>query len=227
MHSRPIARLVALTLAAVLTATLTACARGESPLLVPAPAALAAPAPDSFVVRFETTRGPFDLLVRRHWSPNGADRLHYLARHGFYDGVRFFRVVPGFVAQFGLSGDTAVAAAWRERTIPDDTVRASNRRGTVAFARGGPETRTTQLFVNLKDNPRLDELNGFGFPPVGEVVSGMETVVDSLYQGYGEGPPRGMGPSQDSIRVLGTPYLEREFPELDWVRRASVVKEWK
>ncbi|HEY0969401.1 MAG TPA: peptidylprolyl isomerase [Gemmatimonadales bacterium] len=223
MLPRSIARLVALAL----VATFAACMRGESPLLVPEPAALAAPAPDSFVVRFETTRGPFDLLVRRAWSPNGADRLHYLVRHGFYDGVRFFRVVPDFVAQFGLSGDTALAEVWRERTIPDDTVRASNRRGTVAFARAGPETRTTQLYINLKDNPKLDTLNGFGFPPVGEVVSGMDAVVDSLYQGYGEGPPRGAGPSQDSIRVLGTPYLEREFPELDWVRRATVVREWR
>ena len=199
---------------------------GGSPLLAPEPEALTATAPDSFVVRFETTRGPFELLVRRHWAPLGADRLYYLARHGFYDGTRFFRVVPNFVVQFGLSGDTAVTAAWRERSIPDDTVRASNARGTVSFARGGPATRTTQIFINLRDNARLDALNGFGFPPVGEIVSGM-AVVDSLHSGYGEGAPRGMGPSQDSIRLQGTPYLERDFPLLDWIRTTAVVREWK
>ena len=177
-------------------------------------------------MRFETTKGPFDVLVRRPWSPHGADRLHWLARHGFYDGVHFFRVVPNFVVQFGLPGDTAVSARWRERRIPDDTVRATNGRGTVSFARGGPATRTTQLFVNLRDNARLDALDGFGFPPVGEVVRGME-VVDSLHSGYGEGPPRGRGPSQDSIRVLGAEYLERGFPELDRVTRAVIVEEWR
>lgn len=202
-----------------------ACARGR-PLLEPAPAALAAPAPDSFVVAFETSQGRFDVLARRHWAPHGVDRFHYLVRHGFYDGVRFFRVVPNFVAQFGMSGDTAVTAAWRGRAIPDDSVAATNAKYTVAFARGGPRTRTTQLFVNLRDNARLDTLNGFGFPPIGEVVAG-RPVVDSLHAGYGEGAPRGRGPSQDSIRRQGNAYLERAFPELDWVRSARVVREWK
>ncbi|HEU4631991.1 MAG TPA: peptidylprolyl isomerase [Gemmatimonadaceae bacterium] len=207
----------------------TACARAprSQPLLAPTPDALAAPAPDSFLVTFETTRGPVDVLVRRHWSPAGADRLYYLVRHGFYDGARFFRVVPGFVVQFGIPADPAVAEAWRERRIPDDTVRASNRRGMVSFARGGPATRTTQLFINLRDNPRLDTLNGFGFPPVGEVVNGGMAVVDSLYGGYGEGAPRGRGPSQDSIRALGEPYLAAHFPELDAIRRTRVVREWR
>lgn len=204
-----------------------ACARGR-PLLEPTPAALAARAPDSFVVAFETTAGRFDVLARRHWSPHGVDRFHYLVRHGFYDSVRFFRVVPGFVAQFGMSGDSAVTAAWRERAIPDDSVVASNAKYTLAFARGGPATRTTQLFVNLRDNARLDTLNGFGFPPIAEVLEGEgRAVVDSLHDGYGEGPPRGRGPSQDSIRRQGNAYLEREFPELDWVRSARVVREWK
>ena len=205
---------------------LAACAR-PSPLLAPAPERLARAAPDSFVVAFETTRGRFDVLVRRAWSPAGVDRVYYLVRSGFYDGARFFRVVPGFVAQFGIPADPAVSAAWRERRIPDDTVRATNRRGTVSFARGGPATRTAQLFVNLRDNPRLDTLNAFGFPPVGEVIGGGMAVVDSLHGGYGEGPPRGRGPSQDSVRLQGEAYLARDFARLDAIRRARVVREWK
>ena len=214
-----------LVLAALLLAA-AACAR-PSPLLAPSPERLARVAPDSFVVAFETTRGRFDVLVRRAWSPAGADRVHYLVRHGFYDGARFFRVVPGFVAQFGLPADPAVAEAWRQRRLPDDTVRASNLRGRVSFARGGPGTRTTQLFVNLRDNPRLDTLNTFGFPPIGEVLPGGLAVLDSLHGGYGEGPPRGRGPSQDSIRLQGEPYLARDFPRLDAIRRAMVVQEWR
>jgi peptidyl-prolyl cis-trans isomerase A (cyclophilin A) len=214
-------------LAAYAATLAAACAPRARPLLAPDPAALTAAAPDSFLVAFETTRGPVDVLVRRYWSPAGADRLYYLVRHGFYDGARFFRVVPGFVVQFGIPADPAVAEAWKERRIPDDTVRASNRRGMVSFARGGPATRTTQLFVNLRDNPRLDTLNTFGFPPVGEVVNGGMAVVDSLHGGYGEGPPRGRGPSQDSIRTLGEPYLAAHFPELDAVRRARVAREWR
>jgi peptidyl-prolyl cis-trans isomerase A (cyclophilin A) len=221
-------RLALATLAAGALLTALACARAprSQPLLAPTPADLEAAAPDSFLVTFTTTRGPEAVLVRRHWSPAGVDRLYYLVRHGFYDGARFFRVVPGFVVQFGIPAQPAVAEAWKERGIPDDTVRASNRRGTVSFARGGPATRTTQLFVNLRDNPRLDTLNTFGFPPVGEVVNGGMAVVDSLYGGYGEGAPRGRGPSQDSIRVLGEPYLAANFPELDAIRAARIVKAW-
>ena len=212
--------------AAVAAALLSgACARGR-PLLAPSAEALAERAPDSFVVAFETSAGRFDVLARRHWAPHGVDRFHYLVRHGFYDGVRFFRVVPNFVAQFGMSGDTAVSAAWRERGIPDDTVRTTNAKYTLAFARGGPATRTTQLFVNLRDNARLDTLNGFGFPPFGEVVAG-RAAVDSLHGGYGEGPPRGRGPSQDSIRRQGNDYLRRAFPLLDSVATARVIREWR
>jgi peptidyl-prolyl cis-trans isomerase A (cyclophilin A) len=217
---------LALRSAAALLLAAVACSR-PSPLLLPSPERLARAAPDSFVVAFETTRGRFDVLVRRAWSPAGADRVHYLVRHGFYDGARFFRVVPGFVAQFGIPADPAVAAVWRERTLPDDSVRSTNRRGAVSFSRGGPRTRSTQLFVNLRDNPRLDTLNAFGFPPIGEVLPGGLAVLDSLHGGYGEGPPRGRGPSQDSIRLQGEPYLARGFPRLDAIRRARVVREWK
>lgn len=215
-----------LPLLALLALLAAACGRPPS-LLQPSPKALAEAAPDSFVVAFETTRGPFDVMVRRHWSPAGADRLWYLVRGGFYDGARFFRVVPGFVAQFGIAADPAVSEAWRERWLPDDSVRATNRRGTLSFARGGPRTRTTQLFVNLRDNARLDELNGFGFPPVAEVLGDGMAVVDSLHGGYGEGPPQGRGPVQERIRAEGEPYLARDFPLLDAIRRASVVREWK
>ena len=200
---------------------LAACARPS--LLAPTPDDLATVAPDSFVVAVETTAGRFDVIVRREWAPAGVDRFHHLVRAGFYDGARFFRVVPGFVAQFGIPADPAVSEAWRTRRIPDDTVRASNLRGRIAFARGGPNTRTTQLFVNLRDNPRLDTLNAFGFPPIGEVLGDGMAVVDSLHGGYGEGPPRGRGPAQDSIRLQGEPYLARGWPERDAIRRAYVV----
>src|SRR5690606_36001626 len=158
----------------------SACAPAPSPLLQPRPAELTRAAPDSFVVRLETTRGDVDVMVRRDWAPLAADRFHYLVRQGFYDDVRIFRVVPNFVAQFGLSGDTAVAAAWRGLRFPDEPVRHSNVRGTLSFARGGENTRGTQVYINLRDNARLDTLNGFGFPPFAEVIDGME-VVDSLY----------------------------------------------
>jgi peptidyl-prolyl cis-trans isomerase A (cyclophilin A) len=206
---------VALALVAV------ACGR-RNPLLEPDPKAARVVAPDSFVVRFTTTRGPFDVQFVREWGPQGADRVYQLVRSGYYDGVRFFRVLPGFVAQFGAHGDPAVARAWERRFIPDDTVKQINRRGTVSFATSGPNTRTTQLFVNLAGNARLDRL---GFAPVGRVVDGMAQVVDSLYAGYGEGPPRGQGPDQDRIAAEGNAYLEREFPRLDQVREARVVRE--
>lgn len=205
-----------------------ACARG-SPLLDPRPEALERPAPDSFDVRFETTRGPFVIRARRDWSPLAVDRFHYLVRHRFYDDVRFFRVVAGFVAQFGLTGRPPLDSIWQARRLPDEPVRSTNRRGAVAYARGGPNTRSIQLYINLADNtPRLDTLNTFGFPPIGEVVAGMEDVVDSLYAGYGGTREQRLpGPSQDSIRTAGDGYLAREFPLLDRVVRARVVREWK
>jgi peptidyl-prolyl cis-trans isomerase A (cyclophilin A) len=198
------------------------CARRSA---IPRPGERLVTAPDSFRVAFETTRGRFDVMAHRGWSPNGVDRFYDLVRRQYYDSVAFFRVVPRFVAQFGLSGDPRVNDAWRTRSITDEPVGQTNRRGRIAFARGGRNTRTVQLFINLRDNPRLDTLNGFGFPPIAEVVSGME-VVDSLYSGYGEGAPRGTGPVQDSIRAEGNAYLARGFPRLDYVRRARVIKKW-
>ena len=181
--------------------------------------ALTAPAPAVFRVHFETTRGPFVIEARRAWAPVGADRLYSLVRHGFYDGVRFFRVVDGFMVQFGISGDARVSAVWRARTIPDDSVTQSNRRGTVTFATSGSDTRTTQLFVDYRDNAFLDAR---GFAPVGEVIDGMD-VVDNLWRSYGDAPPSGRGPDQERMYKEGERYLAREFPRMDRVIRARVI----
>lgn len=207
----------------IAAAAFAAACHRPVPLTSPAPKGLDAVGPDSFTVRFTTTRGPFDFKVHRDWSPRGADRIYWLVSNGYYDGVRFFRAVPNFVVQFGMNGDTAVQRAFRERRIPDDTVKRGNVRGTLSFAMGGPNTRTTQLFINLKDNQRLDPL---GFSVVAQVVAGMG-VVDSLYQGYGDGAPRGKGPSQDTISKEGEAYLARDFPLLDQVITARVVRRWR
>jgi cyclophilin family peptidyl-prolyl cis-trans isomerase len=185
--------------------------------------------PDSFVVRFETSRGQFDVITRKAWAPNGVDRFYTLVRDRFYDEARFFRVVKDFVAQFGLAADPRVTTAWRIRAIADEPVRHTNARGTISYARSGPGTRTMQIYINLKDNARLDTLNGFGFPPIAEVLSGME-VVDSLYSGYGDAARaggRGQGPSQDSINRQGNAYLTHAFPKLDYVKTARVTREWR
>lgn len=215
---------VAMSAAAIL-AVAASCAR-PAPSPERPPAAIVAAGPDSFLVRFSTTKGDFALLARRHWSPAGAARLHHLVSTGFYDDARFFRVVHNFVVQFGIPARPEVAAEWEARSIPDEPVRATNRRGTVSFARGGPASRSTQLFINLRDNARLDTLGGFGFPPVGEIVEGM-TVVMELHAGYGEGPPRGRGPAQDSIRLQGNAYLDRRFQRLDAIRSARIVRTWE
>lgn len=215
------------TLLAFLLLAAVACGGGESPdgaaasddpLLHPESEAMSQRAPDVYRVVFETSEGPVTVEVHRSWAPRGADRLYNLARHGFFEGGRFFRVLEGFVAQFGLSGRPEVDRAWRGRPIRDDSVRRSNVRGTLTFASAGEDTRTTQLFINLADNGRLD---GMGFAPVGEVVQGMSSV-DSLYAGYGEGAPRGEGPSQARILEEGNAYLAREFPELDSIRSVRV-----
>lgn len=184
------------------------------------------PVPDSFLVRFETSKGTFDVMAHKQWAPIGVDRLYSLVGNGYFDDARFYRVVKDWVAQWGLAADPRVTAAWRPRAMADEPVKHTNARGTVSYARGGPGTRSTQLYINFKDNARLDTANTFGFPPIGEVVSGMN-VVDSLYNGYGEGAPRGTGPSQDSIGRQGNAYLKRGWPKLDYIRRARVVREWR
>jgi peptidyl-prolyl cis-trans isomerase A (cyclophilin A) len=177
-------------------------------------------APERFRVRFETTKGPFVVEVTRAWAPRGADRFYNLVRAGYFDDVAFFRTISGFMVQFGIHGDPRVSAAWREARIPDDPVTQSNARGTVTFAMAGPDTRTTQLFINFKDNAFLDSQ---GFPPFGRVVEGM-SVVDSLYSGYGEGAPRGMGPDQGRAQQEGNAYFRSSFPKLDFVKTARLVK---
>ncbi len=183
------------------------------------PSSLKARAPDTYQVKFTTTQGAFVVKVTRDWAPLGADRFYNLVKNHFYDGASFFRVLPGFVVQFGISSNPRIAAAWSHATIPDDPVRQSNRRGTVTFATAGPNTRTTQVFINLADNTGLDRQ---GFAPFGEVVEGME-VVEKFYSGYGEGAPQGNGPSQELIEKQGKAYLEREFPKLDSIQTAVIV----
>ena len=178
-------------------------------------------APESYQVRFETTKGDFTVLVTRSWAPNGADRLYNLVRLGYYTDVAFYRVMDGHSAQFGLSGDPKVNGAWVGAYIPADRVRQSNRRGFLTFAQTnrGPQTRSTQLFVNLKDNTYLDR----EFAPVGEVVEGME-VVDQLYAGYGDCAPSGNGPAPQRIMYEGNEFLRKNYPLLDYVERAVFVE---
>ena len=190
------------------------------------------PAPDSFRVAFETSKGQFDVMARKAWAPIGVDRFYTLVQNKYFDDVRFFRVVKGFVAQFGMSGQPKLTEEWQRRCMADEPVQHGNSRGTMSFARGGPGTRSAQLFVNLADNPVLDSLSGFGFPPIAEVVSGME-VVDSLYSGYGDSAPRSgpqygrEGPDQDSIGARGNAYLNAGWPKLDYIKTARVVQEWR
>ena len=212
-------------LALVVVALAAACAK-PPPLTEPGDARYSRPAPDSFEVEMLTTKGPFTVRVRRQWAPNGADRFHALVQARYFDGLAFFRVVRGFVAQFGLHGDTAVSRVWATRQIRDDSVRASNARGTLAFASAGPDTRSTQLFFNLGDNQRLDRLGGIGFPPIGEVTAGI-AVLTQLYDEYSTSGGREVGgPDQDSMRTVGDDYLRRNFPLLDRIERARVVRKW-
>ncbi|HEY5166893.1 MAG TPA: peptidylprolyl isomerase [Pseudolabrys sp.] len=177
-------------------------------------------APATYKVRFDTSKGAFVLQVTRAWAPLGADRFYNLVKSGFYDNVRFFRVISGFMVQFGISGDPALMAGWRDAPIQDDPVTQSNKRGTITFAMAGPNTRTTQVFINFADNDRLD---ASGFAPFGRVVSGME-VVDKLNPEYGEGAPRGRGPDQSRMQREGNAYLAKEFQRLDLVKKATIER---
>lgn len=191
----------------------------DSPLM--RPAALAEEAPATFQAEFETSKGTFVIDVTREWAPLGADRFYTLVKNGYYDGVRFFRVIDGFIAQFGIHGNPMINAQWRAATLQDDPVVESNARGTVTFATSGPNSRTTQLFINFRDNANLD---ADGFSPFGRVVEGLD-VAESFFSGYGEGPPRGSGPYQGQIHAEGNEYLEADFPDLDYVIAARIVGE--
>lgn len=185
------------------------------------PAAFTDTAPPVFRVRFETSGGAFMVDVYRSWAPLGADRFYNLVVGGFFDDSRVYRVVDGFVAQFGLHGNPYVNQAWKTEYLVDDPVARENTRGRVTFAKGGRHTRTTEVFVNLRDNPQLD---AEGFAPIGEVVEGMD-VVDGFHAAYGDGPPRGEGPYQAMVEARGNAYLDDEFPDLTRIVRATLVDE--
>jgi cyclophilin family peptidyl-prolyl cis-trans isomerase len=209
--------ITAVLLAATM-AVLSAAPAASNPKLAN-PAELNEKAPDTYRARFTTSKGDFVIEVTRAWAPHGADRFYNLVTNGFFDDCRFFRVVYGFMVQFGIHGDPAVSSVWREARIPDDPVQQSNKRGYVTFATAGANTRTTQVFINFADrNTRLDSQ---GFAPFGQVVEGMD-VVDKLFSGYGEAAPQGHGPDQGRIQKEGNAYLEKSFPKLDYVRKASI-----
>ena len=210
-------------LVAVLTIGLAASLMAEEPnpaLLDPSLAA--ATAPDIFRVKMETTAGDFVIEVHRDWAPRGADRFYNLVKIGYFNDTAFYRVIKGFMAQVGMNGDPKVTQVWSRARIQDDPVKKSNTKGMVTFAMGSqPNTRTTQIFINLGNNPYLDKPSNFA--PFGKVVEGFKTVED-LYDGYGEGAPRGNGPSQGRIHRDGNVYLKGEFKKLDYIVQASIVE---
>ena len=205
--------------AAVLVAVLVGAADEKKPAAkgakeVAAPKPTPPKGPESYRVKFVTSCGDFVVEVTRKWAPRGADRFHEAVTGGFYDECRFFRVVPNFIVQFGINGDPAVQRRWRRASLKDDRATGhSNLKSTVTFATAGPNTRTTQLFINFKDNSYLD---GQGFTPFGEVSKGMD-VVDSIHSGYGEKP------NQQQIGIKGNRYLNKIFPDLDYIISARVI----
>jgi peptidyl-prolyl cis-trans isomerase A (cyclophilin A) len=211
--SRPLA------LALLLAAVAPAAARADES--IPDPTKATATAPATYKVKMATTKGDFVIEVHRDWAPQGADRFYNLVKLGYFTDVAFFRVIKGFMVQFGIHGNPAVNRTWKHAEIKDDpSGKQSNTRGMVTFATAGPNTRTTQLFINYDDNARLDSM---GFAPIGKVVSGMD-VVDKLEGFYGEGAPAGKGPSQGRMQDEGNTYLKASFPKLDYLKSASVVK---
>lgn len=199
----------------LLAASCSDCSAPDSPLKDPARATERAP--DVFHARFDTTAGEFRVECRREWAPNGVDRFYNLLKLGFFDDVAFFRVVKQprpFVAQFGIHGDPSVSSRWIDARIPVDTPARSNTRGTISFAMGNsPDTRTTQVFVNLSDNPRLD---GMGFAPICEVLGATMSIVDKISGEYGESPDQG------ALQSKGNAYLKEKFPKLDYVKTARI-----
>ena len=180
------------------------------------PVKLREKAPDSYKVKFDTTRGAFTITITRDWAPLGADRFYNLVKHHYYDNAAFFRVVPEFVVQFGISANPSVSAAWKHTEIKDDPVTQTNKRGAIVFATAGPNTRTTQVFINLKDNGRLD---GMGFAPFGVVDGNGMNVVEMMYEGYGDSA----GPDQNQLEKQGDPYLKKGWPKLDYIKSATLV----
>ena len=184
------------------------------------PAGLREQAPATYKARFDTSRGVFVVEVTRAWAPRGADRFYNLVKNGFYDNARFFRVISGFMVQFGINGDPGIMAKWRTAQISDDPVTQSNTKGMITFAMAGPNTRTSQVFINFGDNSRLDQS---GFSPFGRVVSGMN-VVEAINAEYGEGAPNGRGPNQSRIQSEGNAYLSKDFPRMDYIKKATIER---
>jgi peptidyl-prolyl cis-trans isomerase A (cyclophilin A) len=178
------------------------------------PAQLTETAPATYKAAFDTSAGTFVVEVHRDWAPKGADRFYNLVKNGFFDDTRFFRVVPNFMVQFGLNGDPAIQSVWRTANLTDDPVKESNKTGYITFATAGPGTRTTQVFINFKDNAGLDRQ---GFAPFGKVTTGMD-VVEKINAQYGEQP------NQASIQTQGNTYLKAQFPKLDYIRKATIEK---
>ncbi|PIQ61264.1 MAG: hypothetical protein COV99_09840 [Bacteroidetes bacterium CG12_big_fil_rev_8_21_14_0_65_60_17] len=203
--------------ATVLTGAIMMGCASSDPLYSPSFATLNRPAPDSFDVEVLTSAGMFELRLIRDWSPLGVDRAFYLFRNNFYEGARFYRVIDGFVAQFGGSGDAALDSIWRALPIADEPVRRTNARGTLAFARAGARSRSMTMFINLADNARLDSVDSgdvVGFPPLGRVTRGMDTV-DSLFSGYGPVPMRS---------DLTAATLREQYPQLDSIAATHVTR---
>lgn len=203
-------------LALILCLAASAAVAADAPAkAIPGPDAAVAKAPDVFKAKFQTTQGDFVVEVHRDWAPNGADRFYNMVKIGYFDGVKFFRVVPNFVVQFGIHGDPAVSKKWMSANIKDDAVKESNKRGFLTFAMSNqPNSRSVQLFINLRDNVGLDPK---GFAPIGKVISGMETV-DKFYAGYGEG----LTQLQGRIAQEGNAFLEAKYPELDGIKKATI-----
>jgi peptidyl-prolyl cis-trans isomerase A (cyclophilin A) len=215
---------LAVTLALVVGTTSMVMGQTATNAALKNPAALKEMAPATYKVNFDTSAGAFVVEVHRDWAPNGADRFYNLVKNGYYDNMRFFRVIPGFMVQFGINGDPALNSVWQPARIPRDPVKQSNTRGFMTYAMQGgpqgPDTRTTQVFINFGDNSGLD---GQGFAPFGRVIKGME-IVDKIYSGYGEGAPSGKGPEQGRVQAEGNAYLTKDFPKLDYIKKATIEK---
>ncbi|HYR87320.1 MAG TPA: peptidylprolyl isomerase [Terriglobia bacterium] len=210
-------RLLAVALVLALGAVTVALAQNAGKSTLKNPASLTEKAPELFKVKFDTSKGPFIVEVHRDWAPIGTDRFYNLVKNGFFDDARFFRVISGFMVQFGLNGDPAIQRSWSEARMKDDPVKQGNTRGNVTFAKCSlPDCRSTQVFINYKDNSFL---NRDGFAPFGKVISGME-VVDKLYSEYGESA------QQQSARIQseGNAFLAKDFPKLDYIKKATIEK---
>jgi peptidyl-prolyl cis-trans isomerase A (cyclophilin A) len=201
----------------VLCLALAGCNSSEEPKKAAEPPKQDVPAPDVFKVNLDTSKGPVVIEVHKDWAPIGAQHLFELVNRGYYDGIRFFRVTHAYV-QFGVNGDPQVSSMWSSANLRDDPVKEHNVKGMVSYAKIGPNSRTTQLFINMKDNKDLDKQ---GFAPIGKVITGMELVED-FYSAYGDMPPRGQGPDPTKIETQGNAYLDSRFPRLDFVKKATI-----